>query len=333
MNDFVYVPIIKWKQGEQGALSALDESIKDQIIPLIEIVPEVNIEKFESILGKCWANRDFYFDVIPECYEIHGDTFYFDLLEKCNPNFVIPVLCLEDSDEVIQDTFNYTNNGVAFRITSFDADNLEQRLESILRNFKNEEFDLIFDLKSVSEENIKDKTIVLKAMLSDVPDFNRFRNIILSGCSFPETLSNIPKYTITEAPRFELKLWRESQKHNKKYGINLIYSDYCINNLKYTEYVVGMTPTFNIRYTSDNNYILIKGDTIKKGGLDSRNIVQICDLIINSGYFQGENYSWGDNYIATRNCECESNGNLSTWRKVGTNHHITFVVNQLSNLP
>lgn len=331
MNEFCYVPIVKWKQGEQGALSALGDDVKDKIVPLIEIVPDFNIEKFVSSFNKNWANRCFYFDIFPECLEIHGGHIYFELLEKCNLDFVIPVLALDDDMDVIRKAYTITNNGIAFRISSYYTDELEQQLTDIIEVFNPSNIDLILDLKVITDDSIHDKSIVLKAMLADIPKIESFRNIILACASFPETLSNINKHTLTYVPRSEYRLWNDALKYNKKYHINLIYSDYCINHPKYMEYVIGMSPSFNIRYTTNDSYMIVKGDTIKKGGLEPQSIIETCDKIIKSGNFKGIHYSWGDNYIATRK-ESDSHGNLSTWRKVGTNHHITLVVNQIANL-
>lgn len=333
MNKFCYVPIVKWKQGEQGALSILADEIKDQIIPLIEIVPDFNVDKFESTFNKNWANRHFYFDVFPECYEAYGGSYYFELLEKCNSDFVIPVLALDDDVSVIDEVNSYSSNGIAFRITSYSTDILEEQLTKIVEDFNPSETDLIIDLKAIDQDNIHDKNIVLKALLSDIPEIDSFRNIILAGASFPETLTECEKHELCFTERYEYKLWTDTKKYNKKYNINLIYSDYCVNHPKYMEYIIGMSPSFNIRYTTDDSYMIIKGDTIKKGGLEPKSIIDLCKKIVNSGKFKGKDYSWGDDFIASRSLDSASNGNLSTWRKVGTNHHITLVVNQLSNLP
>lgn len=330
LTNFIYVPIVKWKQGEQGALKELDDCIKDKIIPLIEITPDFNEKKFETTLNN-WVNRYFYFDMFPECYE-NDNNIYFETLKKCDSDFVIPVLVIDDSDDVIKNAYNYSKNGVAFRITSNNAEDLDYLLENIIEKYDPSNIDLIIDMKSITNKNISEKNIVLKSMLSDIPQINSFRNIILASSSFPETLTDIKKYKPELIDRLEFDLWIKSRKFNRKYDINIIFSDYCINHPSFFEYIPGMSPSFNIRYTTDNSYLILKGDTIKKGGLDPENIIKLCDEVIKSGYYKGDTFSWGDSYIATRCDHSDNCGNLSTWRKVGTNHHITLVVDQLSNL-
>lgn len=327
-----YVPIMKWKQGEQGALKELSTSVKDAIIPLIEITPDFNEDKLLSTM-KSWENRTFYFDVVPDCYDTDTEI-YFRILKQLNPEFVIPVLCLDDSLEIIESAAELSNLGFALRITTNDIDNIDEAISVIIGKFKAENIDLILDMKFITAENVREKFTVLKSMLSDIPNIDSFRNIILASSSFPETLSDIEKYHCANIDRLDWSFWLKSvDKLNEKYDIKLIYSDYCIANPKYVSFIPGMSPSFNIRYTSDEYFVVLKGNTIKKGGLDSENISELSKEIIDLEAFSGENYSWGDNYIYTRaTADVDSYGNLGTWRKVGTNHHITFVIDQLSNL-
>lgn len=123
LSNFIYVPILKWKKGEQGALNELEDSIKNQIIPLIEITPDLNFSKFKGSLNN-WESRYFYFDVIPEVYEENSGEIYFELLSQCNSKYVIPVVFLSDGEDVIKETANYSENGIAIRIIGNDLDEL-----------------------------------------------------------------------------------------------------------------------------------------------------------------------------------------------------------------
>lgn len=40
-NQFLYMPILKWKQGEQGALIKVDDHDRKHLVPLIELQPMV----------------------------------------------------------------------------------------------------------------------------------------------------------------------------------------------------------------------------------------------------------------------------------------------------
>jgi hypothetical protein len=331
-TNFTYIPILKWKQGEQGALKELEDSIKDKIVPLIEITPDFNFSKLKDSLNN-WKNRYFYFDILPEVYEENSGEIYFDLLSQCDPKYVIPVVFLSDNKDAIKEANNYSKNGIAIRITSDDLDDLDSSLMELKDEFGYNNIDLIIDLREINENNFGEKKIVAKALLPDIPEIQSFRNIILSSSAFPKTLSSFGKYEIHHISRYDYQLWSSLLYLEKRYNIKLKYSDYCINHPSFFEYIPGMSPAFNIRYSTNDSFIVIRGDSTKKGGLDVENVVSLCQKLINLKDFSGQDFSWGDNYIFTRCSKgIEKCGNLSTWRKVGTNHHITFVVNQLSSL-
>lgn len=87
-----YVPILKWKQGEQTALRELTSEISASIIPLIEITPDFKANRFINSFSY-WSNKPYYFDVLPECY-VNDSEIYSRLLHQLNPNYVIANACL-----------------------------------------------------------------------------------------------------------------------------------------------------------------------------------------------------------------------------------------------
>lgn len=327
-----YVPILKWKQGEQCALKELSEEIKNSIIPLIEITPDLNESKLLSTL-KCWEHRPLYFDVLPECYE-NDEEIYFRILKKLNPDYTIPILSLSDDINILKSANSLSNLGIALRVSPSDSEYIEDSLEVISKIFHPSYIDLILDMKHIDSTNYSEKYIVLKSILSDISNINEYRNIILSSSSLPDNLNSVERYELATIDRLDWSFWKRCiSKLNEKFNINLIYSDYCIDTPNYVAYIPGMSPLFKIKYTSDDSFIVLKGQTIKKGGLDSNNVAALCKTLVKSPYFKGKDFSWGDEYIFTHSDNsAKSYGNLTTWIKVGTNHHITFVIDQLSNL-
>ena len=75
----------------------------------------------------------------------------------------------------------------------------------------------------------------------------------------------------------------------------------------------------------------------RKGGAFLGNEIQMhehCQAIIDapSFVFQGSGFSYGDNFI--EKCAKHEVGasNLTRWKEVGINHHMTMVVNDLATL-
>ena len=81
---------------------------------------------------------------------------------------------------------------------------------------------------------------------------------------------------------------------------------------------------------SESSGIIIKGLSLKKGGLELANVATSCRLLVEHPQFSGENFSYGDNIIATiANGTNTKSGNLTNWVAYSFNHHITLIVSLL----
>lgn len=83
-------------------------------------------------------------------------------------------------------------------------------------------------------------------------------------------------------------------------------------------------------YTTTDNWIAYKGRSSRGRGFGATHAM--CQAIIQRPEFMGANFSAGDQHI--ENCANNQTGpgNSRTWKQVGTNHHITFVANQVATL-
>ena len=74
---------------------------------------------------------------------------------------------------------------------------------------------------------------------------------------------------------------------------------------------------------------------IKKRGVRHTGFEQfrdLCRALINTDEYSGADFSWGDKYINLCAAGAVDAGNATTWRRVGMNHHLTLVVDQISSL-
>ena len=131
-------------------------------------------------------------------------------------------------------------------------------------------------------------------------------------------------------PRCEFPLW-QNIVNNVSLKRYIQFGDYCISNPEYNEIDPRLLKTSgNIRYTIDNSFYVIKGVNTRDNGFSQ--MVNLSQNLIDSGHYCGQEYSYGDNYIFNCSQGTDGPGNSEVWRRVGTNHHITFLVNQLSTL-
>lgn len=57
-----------------------------------------------------------------------------------------------------------------------------------------------------------------------------------------------------------------------------------------------------------------------------------AQLLCDRDEFYGASFSYGDQYIEEMGSQFDKPGNAMTWLRAGINHHLTLVVNQVSNL-
>jgi hypothetical protein len=89
-----------------------------------------------------------------------------------------------------------------------------------------------------------------------------------------------------------------------------------------------MRPSASIRYTTEEHWIVPKGRNLRAHGFDQFHAV--CESLIKRDDYSGRDFSWGDEFIWNCAHRGSGPGNLTTWRKVGTSHHLAFVVRQIS---
>ena len=89
-------------------------------------------------------------------------------------------------------------------------------------------------------------------------------------------------------------------------------------------------PAGKVVYTMSNSW------GTRKGGAFRGNEAQMhkhCKEIVNDTFFQfqGAAFSYGDDYIFKCAAQQVGPSNLTTWKNVAINHHITAVANDLAN--
>ena len=324
-----YVPIIRWKRGEQNALLNLLEDVKDLVTPFIEIPFTPTAEKNIARIDTIWSGRQFYFYLCPDWYEDEPDTykFYMEKIQSTNCDTAIPVFDLSNDTDIRKSAGN-TPNGVAIRIQNNEFGLIEDTLNGYVAEgvIDPDQTDLLLDLRYVYENDLFSKESVIKATFADLEGSQRYRSIIISSCSFPKSFTNLESDRVYSYRRTELQVYHLADKLAKRHGFNYIYSDYGPSDLEEVEFVVGMTPNFKIKYTTLDQYLYIKGKSLKKGGLDLEEVGSCCKLLVDRADFSGEGFSWGDDKIyELASGKASSGGNLTSWVGYSYNHHISLI--------
>lgn len=327
-----YVPVLRWKQGEQSALQELSSEIKNLIIPMIEFTGENN-----NNVEYCWNQREFYY--YPMSFT-HNNEFirYKEVFRVFDSKYMIPVLDKSLSDRIL----NFVSSNkerVGVRLYIENLNDINRELKRYLEYFEAFNIDLIIDCKNIENEDIKGLSNYVSRRLLDVDSLEDYNSIIISSSSIPVSIKEFTTFTGIELNRLEVELFNNILENiricNDRILNNITYSDYTIKNSCYKKVSSDFIKFYvNIKYTVEDCYLCVKGRLNTDNGLAGENIISMCEIICNDERFCGRKFSWGDKYIYDRREACDKIrkfGNSTIWVKVSVNHHITYIVENLNS--
>jgi hypothetical protein len=359
MTHVVYCPILKGKEGEFTALQALSTSVQDAILPLIEIprIPydyvneqelrnvEEHVKGITERLKECWRDRPVYVDV--PWFDDADDQedaalAVMELLPACQALQVevVPVVATTKSVRylaAVNDYVRRVGSGLCVRLTLADFEEENEQdpavaIDALLGRFRlpdNQRPDLLLDLGDLGSD-LGRATLLARSVIASTPSSDLWRRFILAGASFPENLSDVNASTTTTLPRVEWDLWERLRRRRGSLRPDAIFGDYAITNPVVTELDPRMMRmSASIRYTTSQEWLVVKGRNVRQYGFDQ--YYELARLLVDLPQFAGEEFCWGDRFIARCARGETGPGNATTWRKVGTNHHITLVVRELAN--
>ena len=345
----MYTPVLKWKAGEKRALKNLPDIIKSNILPIIELQPCIDAEESTEIIKKfgddiikyLGKNSEFLLDFSYFDIELQLENYVKAFLEVSLSKGVkcIPIISLNNYDlytEQFVEAHNFIKNGIAIRITKENLiNNLNNsqninNVKKILEETQKDESSsiLIIDFESISENNLSYNVLVYNHIKSNL-NLESYKKVILVGTGFPNGFpsSYMDGENQKEFPRLEQKLWKNLDINSNE---KIIYGDYCCSSpAPLIADSRNLRPSAIIKYTTENSWFIVRGEQLFRAGHSQYH--DLSKKIINSKYFKGKTYSYGDEFIF--NCASDDDsktGNPTTWVQVATNHHITLAVNQIS---
>lgn len=339
-----FVPILRWKTGEKECLEKLSPQVAESIIPFVEvpILSDSNSDesaqkKYTKLINsfyEVWKGKPFYLYLTEEWYQdIDSPDQVYELYNEFynSIDYASAIPSFDVSDEINISNFHKNSNGICLRISGNNFESIGNTLDSYINSawINPQSTDLLFDLKYI-DEDIYPKKAALTTALSDILNISEFRRVIISSCSFPKDISKVQGNVVNEFTRLEIKIHDIALKLQKTFSFNYIYSDYGSNNLNEAAFIVGMIPNFKIKYTTYDKYLVVKGLSLKRGGLDLVNVANSCKLLVDHPSFSGRDFSYGDEIIYdTANGNNAKSGNLTKWVGYSLNHHITLIVSIL----
>lgn len=348
-----YVPILKWRQGEYQALFLLASEIKDSVVPLVIIPPREfdfeenkmkktvheHVETFPKRLKQKWSTRLALIDTHESLEDEKMDdgrlVIEYVLEEtKSLGCEVVPVVGLKRRSLYLDSAKAFTAGsgcGIALRIRldELNSPTVSADVNALLKYLSVpwDNVDLIVDLGDPG--NFQPYQVFAKVIagaVSKIAGCKSSRSTTFVGTSLK--LSNVKKPGATQ-PRHEWSLYKELRSEIEKYMPAPSFGDYSIEAPDFAEGIDMrmVKPGGKIVYTTIDSWFIPKGGAFRT---NTAQMIGHCNAIISSGHYMNRHYCKGDERIEDTANKVKNCGSLTTWKGVGVNHHITFVVRQIA---
>jgi len=354
-----YVPILKGKAGEYRALRDFAASHRFYVTPLVEIPPvgwdfknskplkglADHIKKVADNLGEGWGSDTplFLDSLLPGAAALpNGGHHLAKVLADTRAKGlkVVPVTGLS-REAVYQTTVRAAvakdRLGVCMRLRVPDLAGDTAALDAALAaelaklDVTRDQVDVLLDLGPIMPGQGATMAVAAQAIIAALPQLQAWRTVTLAATAFPLNLSAFKTGTITPTERAEWTMWKFLASGARQVPRIPSFGDYAI---QHPEPVEGdpriMKPGASIRYTTDSDWLIVKGPEFKKNPQVFRTQ---CKKLIARSECYSQTHCKGDDFI--RKCAAGTGpvGNLTTWRQVGTVHHMTVVAAQIASLP
>lgn len=351
------MPILKWRMGEWQALERLLPSIKERTVPLLEIPAEKwdfeaecaaislddHLAKLAKSVQRKWPGRLCYFDLgllDPAGFLASGThpvEEFFNLVRASGHHRSVPVTGLDRDaayQAAVRSTLAVDKRGVCVRLLmeDFDKPALAADLSGLLTllGLTEADADIVIDFKAGNFSPISAYARTMEVTLTSLPQLARWRTVTMAGTAFP---SQLPSALFRPSKLVDRSEWVGYKALCGRLPGSVripTFGDYAVAHPATEKLDLRMLdPTAKLKYTVDDKWYIAVGHQVKAHGRGQ--MKSICHDLLSSGYFMGAAFSWGDAYIDGCANGKQSTGGPSTFPTVGTNHHITKVVNDVAS--
>ena len=258
-----------------------------------------------------------------------------------------PMEALDSCAEIIQ----RDGRGACIRVATFhwSKERTEAEFASMVAGIldrlgiRSNQVDLVIDAGDVKAEWKAAEFAYVQTILKVLPWAKDWRSVALVSCGFPSSLAGLDNDGLHLLDRYDWALWRALLSGERPFARAPLFGDYGINHPSQgnSSSSVPLPTVAQIRYTSDDSWVCFKGELIGdmvryhqlvKSGCGNRQFVALAKRLVKHPAFRGKDFSQGDGDIAAIANDHHSPEDPRGWRRIGTNHHITFVVKQLERL-
>lgn len=353
----LYVPILKWKMGEQTAVQALTPEVKGLIFPVAEIQDrpfdwendrytkewDDHLVAISKATAKRWGSEH----ELAVAQPIENDDrtksgqavweFLFSQLWQDSIQ-AVPVVSSSASPSEFKALVNISRQAGRDRfVLRYEHDPASTNTASSISEWfrvalkqtgsTHRSVDALIDVRYLAANSLISASFCAD-IASAVALQGPWRTVSLAAGSFPENLTGMMP-GVHRVPRRDWSLYREVN-HLTGGKYSLLFGDYGVN---YTDTLETdprlMRMSANLRYTYLDEWFVFRAKNVKDHGFGQYR--DLCSLLVNSNPpYMGPAFSAADtNYEAVANNPNVGPGNATVWRRDATNHHIHLVISQL----
>ncbi len=343
-----YVPILKVKQGEKAALAHVAGALAPRITPLLEIVARTTGKSVGEHITTTFKGLPDSVSSYPRCFidtrEIEPDGpaaahAVFSRAKAAGISFT-PVTGVTRAADV-GPALEHSDHGLALRLTraEFEAGHLPSAIPAFLgtHGLSPGEIDLIVDLGAVEEMVVDGIAALTGAFLTDVPNHQDWRTFTVSASAFPVSMGGVDRHSHDLVERSDWLAWRD-HLHSTRHSLVRLptFGDYAIQHPLGVEGFDFrfMQVSAAIRYTKEEHWLLVKGESTRSV-LPSAQFPQLATRLVYGHlqqHFAGSTHCFGCQAIKAAADGAARYGSAGAWRRLGTIHHLTAVMQGLQNL-
>ncbi len=352
----VYVPALKAKRGEFTALAGLSSTAKRRILPLLDVLPapfdwnnsrpakrlEDHLDGVSAKILKCWGRDQ---RLLVDLFDIpleertsartHPVLHLFTGLHRIGVA-AIPVTGLDRDqpyEDAVKRAVGWANGAVGIRLLTEDIalpGKSSLPLANLLSNLNAvpDRSVLILDFRGLAKDQVPDSSQRALASLRTALRLAKWDATVVLASGMPDSLSHIKAGTQTQVRRAELDLWQNVIAASPT---TPLFGDYGVVHPEFMEPrdPRAMRPSAKIRYTVARDWYIVKGTNFRSDPGQYRSLAARVEA---HPAFCGQGYSWGDNYILRCQKKSGGAGNLETWVRADTSHHVEYVARQIASL-
>lgn len=359
-----HITVLKGLHGEFMAAEHLDSSTANKLLPLFEIErlgdrdnwpqyikksPTPTMTYLESIFGKlqkAWGSRPVMVDAYhwsPKAQVENGEhviSYTIRQLQLASVA-VIPVVGYDrwDTPEyrlALQSIPSPTDGHHCIRLDPIALDDAAE--PELFREIIDDIIDtleldptrcsVLIDFGDISTNSASVESLISKAssVLVQLAELG-FQYYSVAGCSLPNSvpLAVHDQDSSGMVLRKEMLVWQALKQSLPTFPI--VSGDYGVRGPTTVKF---HNPHMNgkIRHTIPKQTFLVRGHAISKDGGKHTQMAGLVKRLKTSGHFLGANFSWGDEQISQRT-QPDKPGNPTQWIAYDTNHHLTFVIQEV----